>query len=184
MERLKIFLNHLLHTTGYTLSRFDKSGYSYRDDLYKKVLDNYSPSIHGSMLDIGSQYGSWAKEKLATYGKVTTTDKLGGADIIGDVLRMPFADNTFDCVFCFETIEHVENPFTAIKEIYRVLKPGGIFIGSTPFMYELHGEEYGDYWRLTRQAWELLLKDFKDAEVVPFGMYAPTPHHYMVKGKK
>ena len=49
-----------------------------------------------------------------------------------DVRRIPFADNSFDAVVSFETIEHVVEGRQFLDEIHRVLKPGGIFIGSTP----------------------------------------------------
>lgn len=40
--------------------------------------------------------------------------------------------NSFDFVICFQVIEHIKNDFGLIKEVYRVLRPGGKFIVSTP----------------------------------------------------
>lgn len=51
---------------------------------------------------------------------------------VGSAYQLPFADSTFD-VFCsIETIEHVDKPDQLVKEAIRVLKPGGLFIVSTP----------------------------------------------------
>jgi ubiquinone/menaquinone biosynthesis C-methylase UbiE len=50
----------------------------------------------------------------------------------GDVLRMSLDDDSFDLAVSFETIEHVAEPVTFIREVHRVLKPGGLFVCSTP----------------------------------------------------
>src|SRR5579859_1229052 len=50
----------------------------------------------------------------------------------GDVEAMPFIDGSFATVVCTEVLEHVPYPKTALKEIRRVLEPGGLLIGSVP----------------------------------------------------
>ncbi|MCB0471650.1 MAG: class I SAM-dependent methyltransferase [Flavobacteriaceae bacterium] len=52
--------------------------------------------------------------------------------IHGDIKALPFENNYFDLIVCFETIEHVHNPNLAILEIERVLKPDGLLLISTP----------------------------------------------------
>ena len=49
-----------------------------------------------------------------------------------DIQALPFANNRFDTVISCETIEHVPNPRLAIRELARVLKPGGRLILTTP----------------------------------------------------
>jgi SAM-dependent methyltransferase len=44
--------------------------------------------------------------------------------IAGDMMRMPFADGTFDCVTCGWVIEHLPDPRPGLREIGRVLRPG------------------------------------------------------------
>ncbi len=51
---------------------------------------------------------------------------------VGDIERLDFPDNHFDTVFSFETIEHVPHPPLAVKELARVLKPGGRLYLTTP----------------------------------------------------
>lgn len=46
--------------------------------------------------------------------------------------KIPFEDNFFDLVICTETIEHVADPDTLLKEIYRVLSPTGTLLLTTP----------------------------------------------------
>jgi ubiquinone/menaquinone biosynthesis C-methylase UbiE len=52
--------------------------------------------------------------------------------VLGDVEDMPFEDEHFAGVICTEVLEHVPDPHTALKEIWRVLKPGGVLIGTVP----------------------------------------------------
>ena len=51
--------------------------------------------------------------------------------------KLPFKNEFFDVVTCLEVIEHLHNPDNLIKEIYRVLKPGGVLILSTPNLASL-----------------------------------------------
>ena len=51
---------------------------------------------------------------------------------IGDFSKIPFDDAFFDAVIMVDTIEHVENRSENVKEILRVLKPGGLWLGITP----------------------------------------------------
>ena len=52
------------------------------------------------------------------------------ADLLADAHSIPFKTATFDCVLAYAVLEHLHNPFIAIREIERVLKPGGIFVGT------------------------------------------------------
>lgn len=51
---------------------------------------------------------------------------------LGDIEAMPFEDQSFSTVVCTEVLEHVPYPATALEEMRRVLKPGGVLIGSVP----------------------------------------------------
>jgi SAM-dependent methyltransferase len=51
---------------------------------------------------------------------------------VGDIRNMPFRDNTFDAVVCLGVIEYVETDERALREMWRVLKPGGRAVVSTP----------------------------------------------------
>jgi 2-polyprenyl-3-methyl-5-hydroxy-6-metoxy-1,4-benzoquinol methylase len=55
----------------------------------------------------------------------------------GDVYRLPFQDSSFDAVVASEIIEHLDRPQDAIREIARVVRPGGCFVLSTPYRERL-----------------------------------------------
>ena len=52
------------------------------------------------------------------------------ADFLADAHSIPFTDASFDSVFSYAVLEHLHNPFVALHEVARVLKPGGWFIGT------------------------------------------------------
>lgn len=52
--------------------------------------------------------------------------------VLGDIESMPFADESFETVVCTEVLEHVPYPEKALSEIKRVLRPGGLLVGSVP----------------------------------------------------
>jgi ubiquinone/menaquinone biosynthesis C-methylase UbiE len=52
--------------------------------------------------------------------------------VVGDVARLDFGDGEFEAVVCFETIEHVEDPFAVLDELARVLTKDGLLVLSSP----------------------------------------------------
>jgi SAM-dependent methyltransferase len=52
--------------------------------------------------------------------------------LVGDALRLPFAADSFDAVICSEVLEHLPDWRSALLEIERVLRPGGLFCASVP----------------------------------------------------
>lgn len=89
-----------------------------------------------------------------------------GVDVVGDAHALPFADASFERILCTEVLEHLVDPPKAIAEMRRVLKPGGILVLTTRFVFPLHDAPH-DYWRFTRYGLEYLFRDWEIVELRP-----------------
>jgi SAM-dependent methyltransferase len=66
-------------------------------------------------------------------------------DVVADAYELPYADEVVDAVHCEAVLEHLELPETAVREMYRVLRPGGRLFAATPFLQAFHG--YPDHYQ-------------------------------------
>jgi 2-polyprenyl-3-methyl-5-hydroxy-6-metoxy-1,4-benzoquinol methylase len=77
-------------------------------------------------------------------------------DIVSDITKIPEPDGSFDAVMCIEVFEHLSDPIQAIRELTRLLKPGGHLILTAPFCALTHfspfffitgySRNFYDYW--------------------------------------
>jgi ubiquinone/menaquinone biosynthesis C-methylase UbiE len=105
-------------------------------------LARYAECIRGQrVLDAGAGLGVVAAEMARAYGAfVVALDYADWVHTIptcahpvqGELLQLPLADGTMDAVVCFEVLEHTLDPVQAIAEMWRVLRPGGSLLLSTP----------------------------------------------------
>jgi SAM-dependent methyltransferase len=80
------------------------------------------------------------------------------ADIICDVTNIAEKSSAYDIVICTQVMEHVFEHSKVFEEAYRLLKPGGFFIVSAPFVWQIHEEPY-DYYRFTKYGFIKLLEN-------------------------
>lgn len=116
--------------------------------------------ISGRTLDLGAgsaKYKEIIKEKATEY---ITFDMVPGEniDVVGDVLNLPFENESFQTVISTQVLEHVEKPWIMIKEIHRILKPGGVCVLTTPFITPYHPDPT-DYFRYTTDGLNSLFKN-------------------------
>jgi SAM-dependent methyltransferase len=84
-------------------------------------------------------------------------------DIVCDIHHLPFKDNSIDAVMSLAVLEHVREPAIVLKEVHRVLKPGGLVFSVIPFMQPFHASPH-DYQRYTLPGIEFLHCDFQKIE--------------------
>ena len=82
-----------------------------------------------------------------------------GVDRVEDLRALDYADGSVGTAICLETLEHVEDPLTACRELARVVAPGGACLVSTPFLLGIHGYP-NDFFRFTPEAMRSMLGGF------------------------
>lgn len=102
------------------------------------------PSSKGSMmLDLGcgnAKYKPAFEEIGFTYVGMDYDSK--EAPLLGDAHALPFKSKSFEFLLSRAVLEHLQFPFVAINEAYRVLKPRSRFIGSVAFLEPFHGRSF------------------------------------------
>jgi SAM-dependent methyltransferase len=108
--------------------------------VHNKVLSYLKGKPPARVLDVPAGPGALANELFAMGFEVSCCDiepaqfRAGGLKCDYGNLneRLPYNDGEYDFVSCVEGIEHTENPYNAIRELARVIKPGGELILTTP----------------------------------------------------
>jgi SAM-dependent methyltransferase len=94
---------------------------------------------------------------LRDAGEVVGFDVPGNprADVHGTIDAIPIGDASFDVVLCLQVLEHVPDPGAAVRELRRVVRPGGRVLLSTHGIYPYHPNP-DDPWRWTHEGLEKL----------------------------
>ena len=132
--------------------------------------------LHGISLEFGVENN---KNKIFSNfvlgkSKFHYTNKINNKKSISfysDLTRkLKITSGRYDNVLFFNVLEHLPEYKLAFSEIFRIIKKKGNFIGSIPFIYQIHGAPK-DYFRFSKQFIELNLKKyrFKNIKVKPLG---------------
>ena len=110
--------------------------------IVRRLLQPHLGEVPLTILDAGCGTGGILAE-LGTLGTVTALDPVHDAALFcsrrnvtrlvqGSVVEMPFPDASFGLVTSLDVIEHVDDDRSALTEMYRVLKPGGLLLVTVP----------------------------------------------------
>lgn len=144
------------------------------------VRDNLDPRVppKSKVLEFGCGSGIFVKELAAagyeSFGLDISADAVRFGELQGvqnlaviEGHRIEFPDNTFDAVLCLDVLEHIEKEKWALKEIERVVKPGGFVVIMVPafmFLWGVQDEVAHHYRRYTMGG---LLKKMRSATSLP-----------------
>lgn len=128
--------------------------YIQRRGLYLAIAE-YAPRLVGRIMDFGAGSSPYRKLFAGAHDYVTVDVEVSGhpewdkkAEIYYDGHVLPFEDRSFDGIFAAEVFEHVFNLDEILCELHRVLRPGGLLLCSTPFVWDEHDQPW-DFARYT-----------------------------------
>ncbi|SEF99026.1 class I SAM-dependent methyltransferase [Parabacteroides chinchillae] len=121
--------------------------------LHPILLKCFEKNAKGKLLDIGcgnKPYASYLEKYVDTiYGCDFVQSDEGNVDLVCDAINIPLDDESFDTIISTQVLEHVYDTRKCVSESYRLLKPGGTYIISVPFVWPVHLAPY-DYHRFTK----------------------------------
>ena len=163
--------------------------HEYRESLILRRLCGGAPA--GRVLNAGAGAGSLTASLLERGYRVTSVDmsepflerlravtaEHGGPDsevMWADLTRLPFADASFDGVVCGEVLEHIPDDVAALRELRRVLRPGGVLVATVPanpWLYDWFDKWVGHVRRYSQDGMAARLREagFDDADVEGWG---------------
>jgi SAM-dependent methyltransferase len=113
--------------------------------------------LKGKTIDIGGGNNSSYHNLIQLDGKIDSLNNNKDYEftISGDLnYDLSIESESYDNFICLNTYEHIFNDDKAIEESFRILKNGGNFIISVPFLYRIHISSYKDFNRRTPYWWE------------------------------
>jgi SAM-dependent methyltransferase len=133
-----------------------------RRELYRH-MEQFGTQMTGRVLDVGCGRKPYRKLFPATAYvglEIDTPENRARnwADAFYQGESFPFPDQSFDNVVCNQVLEHVFQPDLFLREVYRVVKPGGNMLISVPFAWDEH-EQPRDYARYSSFGLRYLLEN-------------------------
>lgn len=129
-SRRLAWVQHQLATLPARSRLLDAGAGELRNKAYCAHLDYVSQDFcqyEGKGDGVALQTGKWDTARI---------------DIVSDITGIPQPDASFDVVLCTEVLEHVPDPVAALRELSRLVRPGGRIILTTPFCSLTHFAPY------------------------------------------
>ena len=128
--------------------------------LYRALCRAKTRHGRGRLLDAGAgrmAYRETLEASCDAYEGLDVADPTGRMNHIADLQDTGLPDAQYDTVVCTQVLQHLPEPDRAVREISRILKPGGKAVISVPHLVWLHNEPH-DYWRFTGHGLRFLVE--------------------------
>jgi hypothetical protein len=101
----------------------------------ENFLNRHSSDIQGQVLEIGDNVytKAFGSDRVAKSDVLHAIEDNPKATIVGDLADAPqIPSDTFDCFILTQTLQYIYDVRSAVKTIYRILKPGGVLLATLP----------------------------------------------------
>ena len=170
---------------------FEKDNQIYiflRDHIHNFIKTTINAHKNKLILEIGPL--QCANEELSRENTVETVDICQRENItyVADITKPnDIPKDRFDVVYCLDVLEHTYEPWEGIKQIFELLKPGGMLYLSLPFQFRIHGP-IPDCYRISEYGLKYLLQKY-NFEIVQMNALIHNerpafPIHYTAVCKK
>jgi SAM-dependent methyltransferase len=135
--------------------------YLHRRYLVEGIAEACEKYAKGRLIDIGcgnKPYRALMPQVTDYVGCDVVQSSKQCVDILCEATDIPLPSESFDTAFSSQTLEHVADHKTLLRESFRLLRSGGHLIASAPMYWPLH-EEPHDYFRFTKYGLRYLLEE-------------------------
>lgn len=158
-----------------------------RKEQYRRLKEEIAKVEGDSVCVLGYKVAEFEEPLIARFPNQTIIDIEDHPEVtfVADMEKpLDLPDNSFNLILSMNTHEHIFHARELTKECYRILKPGGTLLGSTPMMLRLH-QEPRDFHRFTDYALDKMFFEagFRRIDIKRIGTHLDTiklvmQHHF------
>jgi SAM-dependent methyltransferase len=144
----------------------------------EKFLSAHSSDVYGRVLEIGDNRYThkFGGDRVTRSDVLHVVEGNPNATILADLTRADhIPSDLFDCIICTQTLQMIYDVRAALRHLYRVLKPAGVFLATSHGISRIARREgvdpWGEYWHFTSQGLRRLLQETAGAAAVHIVCY-------------